>query len=309
MANLSAERYHRTNCISQQPDQRATVSTHSTAARCAPGPYVAVLIADAEDRRLILDAVSPISRVRVFQAFQDVQESIRKECLTGLICECRDAYGYTLVTFAEGQDVHSLPTLVFLRPVECEVISFTKLAQTGWPAIARVAGQTGLGDAARAVVEDHWPPEASAPIMRELVARSPSQLDMLLVIAMIAGSRRLGVAEFAWLARVSERTLQRRLAIAGLPCARRLLAWAMILHSAWRLEVIGQRVKEAGVSAGFLTREAFTSFVRRHSGFTLSRLCQDGSFRENMETFLSELYYRPVGDDWRVSKQTGGSCT
>lgn len=241
----------------------------------------------------MLDAISPLARVRVFQAFQQVQASISGGSLAGLVCECRDAYGDLLVRLAEKPQVPPVPTLVILRPVESDIISFTKMVRSGWPALARVAGESRGAEEVRAVVQHHWSPEASAPIVHRLFERSQLQPDVLLVIAMISGSKRLSVGAFARVAQLSERTLERRLAIARLPCARRLLAWATVLHSVWRLEVAGERVKEASVKAGFLTREAFTSFIRRHSGRPVSDLCQAGSFVEMLDTFLAELSTDP----------------
>jgi AraC-like DNA-binding protein len=256
----------------------------------SPEPCIAVLIADPGDRQQVLGAVAPFAHARVCQSLHDVHASIASGRLTGLVCECQDAYGQRLgSTLATGQSPLDVPTLIFVRPIASDVTSFSEVVRSGSPALARVAGQADVCGAVRAVIERRWSPEASAPIVRQLAEQSPTPLDVLLVIAMIAGSKRLGVTAFAQLARVSERTLQRRLAIAGLPRAGRLLAWATVLHSAWRLEVGGERVKEASVTGGFLTREAFTSFIRRHAGRTVSHLCKEGSFFQALNAFLTEL--------------------
>src|SRR6185436_11061120 len=98
-----------------------------------------------------------------------------------------------------------------------DVSFLSDLVCSGVPALARITGQADIGDVVRSVIMCRWSPEASAPIIRQIAKRLDTPLEMTLVIAIIAGSIRLGVNAFARLAGVSERTLQRRLAMAGLP--------------------------------------------------------------------------------------------
>ena len=86
-----------------------------------------------------------------------------------------------------------------------------------------------------------------------------------------------------------ERTLERRLALSGLPRAVSLLASSMTLHSTWRLEIEGQRVKEAAMAGGFVSRDAFAAFLRRHAGCALTHLAKPGSFLRVLERFQGEL--------------------
>lgn len=264
--------------------------TEFASAGSSPESRIAVLIADSFERQQVLGALAPFGYARVCQSVEDVHASIANGGLTGLVCECRDSYGQHLGSgLASGQAALDVPTLIFVRPVASDVSFFSDVVHSGSPALARIAGQAGIADVVRAVIESRWSPEASAPIVRQIAEHSPTSLDMLLVLAMIAGSKKISVTTFAQLAHISERTLQRRLAIAGLPPAVRLLGWATMLHSAWRLEVAGERVKEASVTGGFRTREAFTGFIRRHAGCTASRLCDEGSFHDTLGAFLAEL--------------------
>lgn len=242
--------------------------------------------------------MAPFACARVCQSVNDVHASIAAGGLTGLVCECRDSYGRQLGSvLASGQSALDVPTLILVRPIASDVSFFREVARSGLPALARISGQAATGEVVRSVIENRWSPEASAPIIRKIAEHSPTSLNMLLVLAMIAGSRRLSVTAFAKLASVSERTLQRRLAIAGLPPAVRLVGWATMLHSAWRLEVAGERLKEASASGGFSSREAFTGFIRRHGGCTASRLRNAGSFHQMLGAFLAELSGIPTPRD------------
>jgi len=255
-----------------------------------PEPCVAVLIADSFERRQVLDALAPFARGRVCQSVKDVHASISDGAIVGLVCECRNSYGRHLASgLAADQAAFDVPTRIFVRPLASDVSFFSEVVISGLPALARVTGQAGIADAVRSVMKTRWSPEASATIIRQIAEHSPTSLDTLLVIAMIAGSKKLSVTAFAQLAHVSERTLQRRLALSGLPPAVRLLGWATMLHSAWRLELGRERVKESSISGGFPTREAFTGFIRRHGGCTVSQLRQEGSFLHTLQGFLTEL--------------------
>lgn len=251
---------------------------------------IAVLIADLADRRRVINALAPLARVCVCQSLQDLQAILAKGAMSGVICECRDSYGLPLgpglASVEFGLDV---PTLIFMRPTASDVSFFSDLVRRGVPALARVTGQADIGDVVRSVIKRRWFPEATAPIIRHIAGCLATPLEMTLVIAMIAGSIRLDVNTFARLAGVSERTLQRRLAVAGLPSASRLLTIALTLHSAWRLEIRGDRVKEVVAASGFTTREAFTSFIRRHASCNASDLSQQGAFHRLLEGFVAEL--------------------
>jgi AraC-like DNA-binding protein len=132
-------------------------------------------------------------------------------------------------------------------------------------------------------------PEANAMIIRRIAEDSALPLDQLLVTSIVAGARRLEVTPFARLAGLPERTLERRLAVSGLPRAVSLLASSMTRHSTWRLEIEGQRVKEAAIAGGFVSRDAFAAFIRRHAGCALSHLAKPGSFLRMLERFQVEL--------------------
>lgn len=251
---------------------------------------IGVLISGFADRREVLNTLIPLTAVHLCDSLQDLRVGITNGRFSAVICECRDSFGLPLgPSLASESTGSNVPTLVFLRPTPADVSFFSHLVLSGVPALARVTGQADIGDVVRSVIKNHWSPEANAPIIRQIAKRFAGPLEVILALAIIAGSRRLGVGEFAQLARVSERTLQRRLAIAGFPPVSRLLSQATTLHSAWRLEMRGDRIKEVVAASGFLTREAFTSFIGRHASCTVSALSRQGAFLHMLDAFLAEL--------------------
>jgi hypothetical protein len=107
---------------------------------------------------------------------------------------------------------------------------------------------------------------------------------------LLAGSRER-VTHLARLSGLAPRTLEARLAKAGYPRARTIVAWYRVLHVAWHLDVEGLAVKQlvgAG-DEGLHARRALGNLVRRHTGLTLTSLGAPGAFAALLYRFLAQL--------------------
>lgn len=100
----------------------------------------------------------------------------------------------------------------------------------------------------------------------------------IVVNAVLASSRRLGVRELASLCRMAVRTLEWRLACADLPAARTLLGILTSLHAVWLLDMLGWSSKRTAHVVAFHSTSSFAAFVHRHTGHRPSELCQLGGF-------------------------------
>jgi hypothetical protein len=85
----------------------------------------------------------------------------------------------------------------------------------------------------------------------------------IVVVAAIAGKRRMETRTLALMCGISQRTLHHRLREASLPTARGLLQWMMVLHTAWRREVFGWNVKRSALEGGFSTSAALSNAIFR----------------------------------------------
>lgn len=131
-------------------------------------------------------------------------------------------------------------------------------------------------------LEGDWP-SADVLIARSLL-RGLQQLrgDVAAGVA-ACGTRRCNAATLAHACGVAPRTLQWRLAHAGSPTARRLLAWAVTLHTLWRLEVLMWPLKRVAAHAGFRSPEALSNYVLRQVGERPTKLAVRSGFHEVLE--------------------------
>jgi|SRR5690348_7319927 AraC-like DNA-binding protein len=264
-------------------------------------PFIGVMLSDTGARECVEAAVLGQRRVVHCATAHDLLVRARDANLKAVVCGVRDAYGLPL-----GKEEKSalaelnVPIVCIVRPVMTDLACIVELVCGGIPALVRLDARQGYSDMVRSLIDREFSPEATAMIIRRIAEDSALRLDPLLVMSIVAGVRRLEVKAFARLAGLPERTLERRLAVSGLPRAVSLLASSLMLHSTWRLEIEGQRVKEAAVAGGFTSRDAFAAFIRRHAGCTLTHLAKPGSFLRLLERFQREL--RPTASFRRETK-------
>ncbi len=114
----------------------------------------------------------------------------------------------------------------------------------------------------------------------------------ILVAAALAGVVRRHVPAFARSFGWSERTVSWLLRREGLPDASSLLAWALILHTVWRLDVLRQAPKRVAFHTGYAGIggvSALSEFIFRRTGRRLRTLRSSGSFATLQSACLAEL--------------------
>jgi len=126
----------------------------------------------------------------------------------------------------------------------------------------------------------HVPEQRAAQLL--IVARIACGLPMavwdVVVLAVLLSHRRTSVRELAAMCGLADRTVEWRLANAGLPTARTILGWMTSLYCAWRIDTLGWSHKRAARAAGFGNVELCDASVQRHTGERLLRLCGAGGF-------------------------------
>ena len=154
-----------------------------------------------------------------------------------------------------------------------------RLALNGSEDLIAVVSAAMAGDAA---------PDAQSAILQSLGAQVPDSVQSLFIAATVVGATRCRVAALAAAAGMSVRTAERQLKIAGVPSARRLLAWSLLAHVVWRIDVLECTPKQAALRAGFASRDALANFAHRHQGHTLNELCRRG-FDAFLQRYVHEL--------------------
>jgi hypothetical protein len=66
--------------------------------------------------------------------------------------------------------------------------------------------------------------------------------------------------------------------VAGLLAAKKLLGWSLVLHTAWRIEILERAPKQAAYAAGFESSAALGEYLHRHAGVRPRELSRPGTF-------------------------------
>ena len=131
-------------------------------------------------------------------------------------------------------------------------------------------------------------PSAEGVILAAMPPALPDGIAQVLVGAAVAGTRRSRVADLAALCRMPLRTLEYRLRTTNLMPARQLLAWAVALHTTWRLEVNTWSLKQAADAAGYSSASQLSTYIARHTGMR-PRALEAAGFYCSLNRFVSGL--------------------
>ena len=100
----------------------------------------------------------------------------------------------------------------------------------------------------------------------------------IVVAAAVLARRRTHVSTLASACGISKRSVEYRLARAGMQPARTLLGWSVALHTVWSLDLLHWPLKRCAAAAGFTDAEGLSEYVRRHVGERPRRTCDEGGF-------------------------------
>lgn len=151
--------------------------------------------------------------------------------------------------------------------------------------------------------------DAIAEAYPSILASLPSELEPavqeVIAAAVIAGRRRVSTDAFLARCGWQARTVQARLRKASLPSPHIFLAWSMVLHTVWRMEVLGLPAKRAAYLAGYSgssANVALGEYLHGHVGLRLRESGTPGTFAGLLHQFGNLL--RPVA---RTKNTTGHS--
>jgi hypothetical protein len=138
------------------------------------------------------------------------------------------------------------------------------------------------------IMKDEKDQDASLPVLTRIIDRLPTDGRQILAYAVVAGERILSVSELASLCAVSERTLELRTAACLGMRPKRLLMWALALHSSWRATRLEWHGKALAGAAGCASERALSNRVVRTTGHRLANF-RNGDFEDVVLMFLSAL--------------------
>jgi hypothetical protein len=96
-----------------------------------------------------------------------------------------------------------------------------------------------LADVVKCILAQSDDGDSRLVVLRHLVPMAKPEVIEIIVGVALIGDRNASVAELATICRISERRLQERLSDLGLPSAKRLLMWTLLLNALVRVEDYG----------------------------------------------------------------------
>jgi AraC-like DNA-binding protein len=140
-----------------------------------------------------------------------------------------------------------------------------------------------------------WPPPTGLRSPRDPVLfrpYAPRGVREVLAVCTANTSRPFMPRDLEARLRVAGRTLRGRLARAGWPPPRDLIAWCRLLHATFLLDLLGSSAKRVAHDLGYSSASALQVSMKRHLGLTNSEIHERGGYPFLLERFARRQLYR-----------------
>ena len=132
-------------------------------------------------------------------------------------------------------------------------------------------------------------PSARVPVLKRIVGVIHPTVIEIVAAASATSERGGSVTRLSAACHMSVRTLEARLASAGVMPPKRLLMWMLALHAAWHLGNGGRPLKRVAFDAGFESPRVLAERIKRATGLGLRDLRHGMTFQELVDAFLGNV--------------------
>lgn len=146
----------------------------------------------------------------------------------------------------------------------------------------------------RMILEGRHPNSARNILLDRAALLWSPELRTLVLIGVSLSERAISVQKWAQVCGWSVRTLEHKLAVYGVPQAKRLLMWLFTLHTVWRVTTLGWSLKRAAAEGGLTSARALSARIERATGVRLPELCRDLGFINTFEAFRAQMLSRAL---------------
>lgn len=245
------------------------------------------------DRESILRASA--GRVQFFEHLDEARRHLTESHVAGMILGLEPGELTTLsaiIHAARERPVH-VPLLFRLALGPGTARPLATIVQLPRVGIS-LAGFDDIEPAVEAMCRDEVEESARCLIINRLLRSAPAPVWDVLSAVAIVGERRVSVMELAAYCNASPRRIGERLAVAGMPPAKQLLMWTLLLHTQWRVAILGWPPKRAARAAGFPSTEALSRRIQRTTGARPGSLFRHLGFEETLELFVALIQRAPA---------------
>lgn len=250
---------------------------------------VAALILHDGDRAAIHRTLGRRMPVRLCERADALRSMLASGDARLVVSELRDRIGISVVpVLAHAAARAEAPSLVVRTwvadAVADDIIAF---AATRVPARVSMRGVAPIDDAMLAALGGKSDRRPDLVILDRVGPLLSHPVRAFVIVCAVAPSPRLHVGRAAALLGLARRSLENRLASAGMPPAHRVIGWCAALHAAWRLDVLGQPRKQVATELGFATEAGVANLLARYCGCSPTSLRNHGGFQTQLERFAA----------------------
>lgn len=250
---------------------------------------VAALVLDRADRAAIHRALGRRTSVRLCERADALRAMLAAADVHLVVTELRDAVGASVIpVLTDAVSRGELPAIVVRESLaDAAAGDVVRLAGARVPARLSLRGVAPIADALVAALGKQPDAGADLAILERVGPLVPFRTRAFLLVCAASPSPRLHVERASMLLGVARRTLENRLAAAGMPPAHRIVGWCVALHAAWRLDVLGHRPKRVAADLGFSSSAAIANLLARYCGCSPTSLRVHGGFQVQLERFAA----------------------
>ena len=238
----------------------------SSAARTRDGCVVALLAGD-EARRRVHGALGGQMTALACRTASDVELTVRKESADCVVVTPWDDSGRPAVPTVHRLRMRLpwLPIAVYCQLEPKSAHEIAALARAGADTVI-ISGYDDVGRRLREHLAYAWVHRAAEDALAGLESWRTPESSPILTYCLHRAAQPLTVQLVAEALSIDPKTLGRRLAAAGLPAPKILIAWCRLLCVARWLEPADRTVEQAALVLGFGSGSALRNLFNRYTG-------------------------------------------
>ena len=254
---------------------------------------ILALIRDERERRRVCRALPAGIEIRYCQDEREIEALFASDHPGALLLETRNHAGASTVALVRRLRVHYplLPVVVYCPLAALSATVARDLVDAGRNGATSVvtASSTDLRADMSAALQD-CQRECRARETAEVIVRLvPPEMRSIVEQCLAEPRRHRTVAGLAATLGTATKTLARRMARAGLPRPRRMIAWTRLLAAASLLENSRRPIGSVAKELGFTTSRSFRELMEHYTGRRPSALRGTGAFGTVLHDFQCDL--------------------
>jgi AraC-like DNA-binding protein len=254
---------------------------------------ILALIRDERERRRVCRALPAGIEIRYCHDEREIEALLASGHPNALLLETRNHSGASTLALVQRLRVHYplLPVIVYCALATLSATVAQDLLDAGRSGASSVvtANSSDLRGDIRAALEDCQRERRARETADVIVRLVPPEMRSIVEQCLAEPRRHRTVAGLAATLGTATKTLARRMARAGLPRPRRMIAWTRLLAAASLLENPRRPIGSVAKELGFTTSRSFRELMEHYTGRRPSALRGTGAFGTVLHDFQCDV--------------------